>query len=152
MTALLVATRRRKLVCFVFCHKAGLNCDHSEQTPVPLKRYVSSICRKQPLAEPWIDCRDRENCTIFVADLPAMVTEDDLTNLFKDVRNYLSWISFSHVKLQCGKIREVKITPLPNIVVATVEFFERVRVLSQPVYGKVTLLIYFFGRRVCLRL
>jgi hypothetical protein len=27
---------------------------------------------------------------------------------------------------QCGKVREVKITELPNVLVATVEFFERV--------------------------
>ncbi|KAF9013425.1 hypothetical protein BDQ17DRAFT_1386973 [Cyathus striatus] len=53
--------------------------------------------------------RDRENTTIFVADLPGSATEDDLESLFKD----------------CGKIREVKITHLPNTVVATVEFFDR---------------------------
>ena len=29
--------------------------------------------------------RDRENCTVFVAELPAGVQEDELTALFKDV-------------------------------------------------------------------
>lgn len=29
--------------------------------------------------------RDRENSTVFVADLPAGVTEDELSTLFKDV-------------------------------------------------------------------
>ncbi|KAJ7175442.1 hypothetical protein C8R46DRAFT_64994 [Mycena filopes] len=53
--------------------------------------------------------RDRENSTIFVADLPAGVTEEELTALFKD----------------CGKVREVKITELSGAIVATVEFFER---------------------------
>ncbi|KII83027.1 hypothetical protein PLICRDRAFT_180796 [Plicaturopsis crispa FD-325 SS-3] len=53
--------------------------------------------------------RDRENSTVFVADIPAGVTEQELTALFKD----------------CGKVREVKITQLPNNLVATVEFFER---------------------------
>lgn len=31
------------------------------------------------------DCRDRENCTVFVSDLPESATEDDLKALFKDV-------------------------------------------------------------------
>ncbi|KAI0712607.1 RNA-binding protein Prp24 [Earliella scabrosa] len=53
--------------------------------------------------------RDRENCTVFVAQLPAGVQEDELTALFKD----------------CGSIREIKITQLPNSLVATVEFMER---------------------------
>ncbi|KAJ7043889.1 hypothetical protein C8F04DRAFT_682003 [Mycena alexandri] len=53
--------------------------------------------------------RDRENSTVFVADLPAGVTEEELVALFKD----------------CGKVREVKITELSGAVVATVEFFER---------------------------
>lgn len=61
-----------------------------EQKPPPLKR-------------------DRENCTVFVADLPPGVTEEELGNLFKD----------------CGKVREVKISELTNALVATVEFFER---------------------------
>jgi RNA recognition motif-containing protein len=29
--------------------------------------------------------RDRENCTVFVGDLPPGTAEDDLTRLFKDV-------------------------------------------------------------------
>ncbi|CDO70855.1 hypothetical protein BN946_scf184801.g48 [Trametes cinnabarina] len=53
--------------------------------------------------------RDRENCTVFVADLPAGTQEDELAALFKD----------------CGSIREIKITQLPNSLVATVEFMER---------------------------
>ncbi|KAI0357377.1 RNA-binding protein Prp24 [Trametes cingulata] len=53
--------------------------------------------------------RDRENCTVFVADLPAGVQEDELATLFKD----------------CGTVREIKITQLPNSLVATVEFMER---------------------------
>ncbi|KAG5646531.1 hypothetical protein DXG03_003298 [Asterophora parasitica] len=61
-----------------------------EQKPPPLKR-------------------DRENCTVFVGDLPEGITEEDLAGLFKD----------------CGKVREVKITQLPTTIVATVEFFER---------------------------
>ncbi|KAI0366626.1 RNA-binding protein Prp24 [Pilatotrama ljubarskyi] len=56
-----------------------------------------------------IFCRDRENCTVFVADLPAGAQEDELAALFKD----------------CGTIREIKITQLPNSLVATVEFMER---------------------------
>ncbi|KAJ7695961.1 hypothetical protein B0H17DRAFT_930002 [Mycena rosella] len=52
---------------------------------------------------------DRENSTVFVADLPSGVTEEELTALFKD----------------CGKVREVKITELSGAIVATVEFFER---------------------------
>ncbi|KAJ7644334.1 hypothetical protein FB45DRAFT_897551 [Roridomyces roridus] len=53
--------------------------------------------------------RDRENSTVFVAELPAEVTEEELTTLFKD----------------CGKVREIKITELSGAMVATVEFFER---------------------------
>ncbi|TFK73607.1 hypothetical protein BDN72DRAFT_761449 [Pluteus cervinus] len=50
--------------------------------------------------------RDRENSTVFVADLPHDATEEELRVLFKD----------------CGSIREIKRTPLPNALVATVEF------------------------------
>ncbi|KAG6813581.1 hypothetical protein H0H92_009625 [Tricholoma furcatifolium] len=53
--------------------------------------------------------RDRENSTVFVGDLPAGVTEDEISALFKD----------------CGKVREVKITELRDALVATVEFFDR---------------------------
>ncbi|KAI0045685.1 hypothetical protein FA95DRAFT_1560887 [Auriscalpium vulgare] len=53
--------------------------------------------------------RDRENSTVFVGDLPTDATEDELRTLFKD----------------CGAIREVKLTSLPNTLVATVEFMER---------------------------
>ncbi|KAI6030527.1 hypothetical protein F5J12DRAFT_296247 [Pisolithus orientalis] len=61
-----------------------------EKLPVPLKR-------------------DRENCTVFVADLPSGTNEEQLRTLFKD----------------CGEIREVKITQLPQVLVATVEFTTR---------------------------
>lgn len=58
--------------------------------------------------------RDRENCTVFVADLPHGTDEQELTQLFKD----------------CGNVREVKITSLsPETLVATVEFSERDSVL-----------------------
>ncbi|KXN88177.1 hypothetical protein AN958_07636 [Leucoagaricus sp. SymC.cos] len=53
--------------------------------------------------------RDRENCTIFVAGLPNDVVDEDLFKLFKD----------------CGNVKEVKITPLPDALVATVEFYEK---------------------------
>ncbi|KAI0338891.1 hypothetical protein BDW22DRAFT_1409299 [Trametopsis cervina] len=52
---------------------------------------------------------DRENCTVFVANLPPDTSEDDLKALFKD----------------CGPVRETKLQPLPNALVATVEFMER---------------------------
>ncbi|KAJ3800908.1 hypothetical protein GGU11DRAFT_676191 [Lentinula aff. detonsa] len=53
--------------------------------------------------------RDRENSTVFVADIPHDVTENELTNMFKD----------------CGTVREVKITKLISATVATVEFMDR---------------------------
>ncbi|KAJ3764333.1 hypothetical protein EV360DRAFT_77444 [Lentinula raphanica] len=53
--------------------------------------------------------RDRENSTVFVADIPGDVTEDELTGLFQD----------------CGSVREVKITQLNTATVATVEFMDR---------------------------
>ncbi|KAL4073262.1 hypothetical protein V8B97DRAFT_1953447 [Scleroderma yunnanense] len=53
--------------------------------------------------------RDRENSTVFVADLPPGTSEDKLRALFKD----------------CGEIRDVKITQLPELLVATVEFTAR---------------------------
>ncbi|KAK0464624.1 uncharacterized protein EV420DRAFT_1263469 [Desarmillaria tabescens] len=53
--------------------------------------------------------RDRENCTVFVADLPSNVNEDDLRAVFQD----------------CGTIRAIKISPMPEGHVATVEFAER---------------------------
>lgn len=54
---------------------------------------------------------DRENATVFVADLPASTKEDELKTLFKD----------------CGRVREVKLTQLADALVALVEFFDRVR-------------------------
>ncbi|KAI0726224.1 RNA-binding protein Prp24 [Fomitopsis betulina] len=59
--------------------------------------------------KPLLLKRDRENCTVFVADLPEGTKEDELKALFKD----------------CGAIREIKMTRLPNSLVATVEFMER---------------------------
>ncbi|PFH53912.1 hypothetical protein AMATHDRAFT_186548 [Amanita thiersii Skay4041] len=53
--------------------------------------------------------RDRENSTIFVSDLPKGITEDELETLFNG----------------CGNIREIKITSVSNILVATIEFYER---------------------------
>ncbi|KAJ4001680.1 hypothetical protein F5050DRAFT_1708044 [Lentinula boryana] len=53
--------------------------------------------------------RDRENSTVFVADIPHDVTENELTNMFED----------------CGTVREVKITKLISATVATVEFMDR---------------------------
>ncbi|KAG6918338.1 hypothetical protein DXG01_015197 [Tephrocybe rancida] len=67
-----------------------------EQQPPPLKR-------------------DRENSTVFVADLPAGITDEEVTELFKDMLT----------AAQCGRVREVKFTKLPKSIVATVEFFER---------------------------
>ncbi|KAF9497742.1 hypothetical protein BDN71DRAFT_1504719 [Pleurotus eryngii] len=75
----------------------------SEPTPPAESHKKAKTIPSPPLK------RDRENCTVFVSDLPDSVTEDDLTALFKD----------------CGKIREVKITKLPSALVATVEFNER---------------------------
>lgn len=57
----------------------------TEEPPAKLKRYVSirtTYFGKD--AEPRGS--DRENCTVFVADLPAGVTEDELGTLFKDVQ------------------------------------------------------------------
>ena len=72
--------------------------------------------------------RDRENSTVFVADLPNGVTDDDLKQLFKDVRMLAQFICQIVILFctKCGSIREVKITQLPGSFVATVEFFERV--------------------------
>ncbi|KAF9257513.1 hypothetical protein L218DRAFT_910382 [Marasmius fiardii PR-910] len=52
---------------------------------------------------------DRENSTVLVSELANDVSDEELMNLFKD----------------CGKIRETKITQLPNSTVATVEFLDR---------------------------
>lgn len=37
--------------------------------------------------------RDRENSTVFVAELPKDVSEDDLKTLFKDVRYVLKYLA-----------------------------------------------------------
>lgn len=53
--------------------------------------------------------RDRENSTVFVGNLPEGVTKEQLTALFQD----------------CGTIRDIHITTVENLHVATVEFTER---------------------------
>lgn len=53
-------------------------CDDAEE--------VSS--RFYPLVALLIFSRDRENSTVFVADLPAGVTEEELVALFKDVSSF----------------------------------------------------------------
>ncbi|GLB38245.1 putative RNA recognition motif containing protein [Lyophyllum shimeji] len=75
----------------------------AEEEPTEVHK-KARIEQKQPSLK-----RDRENCTVFVGELPIGVTEDELAQLFKD----------------CGIVREVKVTQLPNALVATVEFFER---------------------------
>lgn len=72
---------------------------------------------------------DRENSTVFVANLPANSQEDDLQALFKDVCiQFLDTVLFSNALFhQCGQVREIKLTQLPNAFVATVEFMDRVR-------------------------
>lgn len=70
----------------------------------------TSGSKKPRLETPPISLkRDRENCTVFVADLPSEATEADLKALFKD----------------CGDIRDVKFTRMPETLVATVEFYDR---------------------------
>ncbi|KAF8463228.1 hypothetical protein DFH94DRAFT_786990 [Russula ochroleuca] len=69
----------------------------------------SEESKKARVEQPQTLKRDRENCTVFISDLPSETTDDDLTRLFKD----------------CGVVREVKITQLPNVLVATVEFVAR---------------------------
>ncbi|KAF9811778.1 hypothetical protein IEO21_06434 [Rhodonia placenta] len=70
------------------------------------KRKAEDSAEQDESKKPRID---RENCTVFVADLPSDAKEDDLASLFKD----------------CGAVREIKLTQLPNSLVATVEFMER---------------------------
>ncbi|KIM54604.1 hypothetical protein SCLCIDRAFT_136495 [Scleroderma citrinum Foug A] len=66
--------------------------------------------KKPRLEQPTIPLkRDRENSTVFVADLPPATSEAKLRTLFKD----------------CGEVRDVKITQLPELLVATVEFMAR---------------------------
>lgn len=73
------------------------------------------------------DHRDRENCTVFVADLPAGAGEEQVKALFKDVC-IRSEHEVHHAKLtaQCGEIRGIKIANLPETLVGTVEFATRV--------------------------
>ncbi|PSR71958.1 hypothetical protein PHLCEN_2v12168 [Hermanssonia centrifuga] len=59
--------------------------------------------------KPVVLKRDRENSTVFVAELPHNTSEEDLTALFKD----------------CGPLREVKIKQVENVSLATVEFMDR---------------------------
>ncbi|KAF9220989.1 hypothetical protein BS17DRAFT_786300 [Gyrodon lividus] len=67
----------------------------------------SKKARLEPPTDPLK--RDRENSTVFVADLPSGTTEEQLKALFKD----------------CGEIREIKMTNMPETFVATVEFTAR---------------------------
>ncbi|PVF92511.1 hypothetical protein CPB86DRAFT_769315 [Serendipita vermifera] len=53
--------------------------------------------------------RDRENTSVLVSQLPQSTVRDDVQKLFKD----------------CGEIREIQIKPLPNELVATVEFMDK---------------------------
>ncbi|KAF8895465.1 hypothetical protein BD779DRAFT_1619135 [Infundibulicybe gibba] len=76
----------------------------AEDSPQPETHKKTKIERK-----PMELKRDRENSTVFVANLQSGISEDELAELFKD----------------CGRVREVKITHLGGAVVATVEFFER---------------------------
>ncbi len=60
--------------------------------------------------------------------MPSTTSEEDLKTLFKDVRSLSPSTAYAYTDvffLQCGVVREVKITPLPNNLVATVEFMER---------------------------
>ena len=58
-----------------------------EQKGPPLKRFVDFFVILHELwTEKFTAHRDRENSTVFVADLPHGVTDDDLKQLFKDVR------------------------------------------------------------------
>jgi hypothetical protein len=84
-------------------HKRGTKRTAEDDAPSESHKKAKFEQKGPPLK------RDRENSTVFVADLPHGVTNDDLKQLFKD----------------CGSIREVKITQLPGSFVATVEFFER---------------------------
>ncbi|KAI0820419.1 RNA-binding protein Prp24 [Trametes gibbosa] len=71
---------------------------------------IAESSKKARIEEPPAKLkRDRENCTVFIAEITAGVEEDELRALFKD----------------CGVIREVKTTQLPNSLVATIEFMER---------------------------
>lgn len=59
-----------------------------EAAPSSLKRSV--VPRMILARSDWsLSNSDRENCTVFVANLPPSTAEDDLRALFKDVRNGL---------------------------------------------------------------
>lgn len=76
---------------------------------------------------PLGDQRDRENCTVFVADLPTGTNEEQLKALFKDVRSVMrNEVYHDKLNAQCGEIRDIKITNMPETLVATVEFVARV--------------------------
>lgn len=46
--------------------------------------FLNLVCKRADLYS-VCSSRDRENSTVFVADLPTQVTEDELKELFKDV-------------------------------------------------------------------
>ncbi|KAB5593411.1 RNA-binding protein [Ceratobasidium theobromae] len=54
-------------------------------------------------------CRDRENSTVFVTDMPVGTGQDEIRNLFRD----------------CGEIREIKIMHVDDQPIVTVEFIDR---------------------------
>ncbi|KAG8973011.1 Splicing factor [Tulasnella sp. 425] len=89
-----------------------------EQAPSGSNQQKRKAAEEEPLEQPMKRAkpdneaplkRDRENSTVFVAGLQEGLKDDELKRLFKD----------------CGEIREVKISKLPNDVVATVEFMDR---------------------------
>lgn len=89
-----------------------------EQGPSASNKQKRKAAEEEPLEQPMKRAkpdnedplkRDRENATVFVTGLQEGLKDDELKRLFKD----------------CGAIREVKISKLPNDVVATVEFMDR---------------------------
>jgi hypothetical protein len=77
-------------------------------------------------------CSDREHTTVFVSRLAAETTNDDLTEIFKDVRlsppagHTPTCRALMTSSFQCGEIREIKITNRPDgLTVGTVEFLQR---------------------------
>jgi len=86
--------------------------------------------------KPQLLKRDRENCTVFVADLPNDVMDEDIHKLFNDVSvSPCAQVVLIYPCLKCGNVREVKITTLPDALVATVEFQERVYPSFLAVFG-----------------
>ncbi|KIK69665.1 hypothetical protein GYMLUDRAFT_212399 [Collybiopsis luxurians FD-317 M1] len=76
----------------------------------PLTDDLQKKIKLEPTSAPLK--RDRENSTVFVADIPNNTSEEELSTLFAD----------------CGLVREVKFTQLPSATVATVEFMDRMSI------------------------